>query len=57
MMNKLEMLYSQDKNLFWKKLKSMKGGSQDENLPQLDRLITHFEKLYHKNEHDDELTN
>ena len=32
----------------------MNGNSKDENLPQLDRLITHFEKLYYKEEREDD---
>ena len=55
--NKLEHLYSHDKNAFWKHLKSMRGNTKDENLPQLDRVITHFEKLYYQEEFDDNLTN
>ena len=45
---KLECLYSNDRNEFWKHLKSMKSNTKEENLPHLDKLITHFEYLYHK---------
>ena len=43
---KLESLYSQNRNEFWKYLKSMKGTSKNDDLPQLDKLISHFRNLY-----------
>ena len=46
MTEKLENLYSKDRNEFWKYLTSMKGISKEEDLPQLDRLLTHFKNLY-----------
>ena len=57
--SKLEYLYSHDKNTFWKYLKSMKGlkNAENENLPQLDRLITHFQNLYYKEDLKDNITN
>ena len=55
--NKLENLYSQDKNEFWKYLKSMKDSTERDNLPQLDNLIKHFRKLYFNEEIDNNLTN
>ena len=57
MMTKLEHFYSYDKNNFWKHLKSMKGNTKEVNLPPLDRLITHFENLYYKEELNDDLAN
>ena len=54
---KLEYLYSQDKNAFWKHLKSMRGNVKNEQLPPLDRLITHFENLYYKVEFEENLLN
>ena len=47
-MEKMENLYSQDKNEFWKFLKSIKERSQKEELPQIDTLIDHFQTLYFK---------
>ena len=45
--DKLENLYSQDKNEFWKYLKSMKVQTKhNEDLPQLDKLLKHFKMLY-----------
>ena len=46
--DKLESLYSQNKNEFWKYLTSMKGmtKNEEEDLPPLDKLIKHFKTLY-----------
>ena len=46
MVEKLENLYSQDRNEFWKYLKSMKNTTKNEDLPQLENLIRHLRKLY-----------
>ena len=46
MMNKMENLYDQNKNEFWKFLKSMKSQKKCEELPKLDILIDHFKSLY-----------
>ena len=52
---KLEHLYTNDKNAFWKHLKALKNNTQTENLPQLNKLITHFENLFFKEELDENL--
>ena len=43
---KLENLFSQNKNEFWNLLKSMKGTPHNEELPRLDNLIKHFKNLF-----------
>ena len=49
MVDRLESLYSKDRNEFWKYLKSLKSNKHNDNLPNLDRLVTHFKKLYFDN--------
>ena len=47
MTEKLENLFSEDRNEFWKYLKSMTNKKQnEENLPKIDRLVKHFKTLY-----------
>ena len=53
---KLEYLYSNDKQEFWKHLKSMKTQTKNDTLPNLSNLISHFEDLYLKPELDDKTT-
>ena len=53
----LENLYSQNKNEFWKYLKSMKGTSNSEDLPQMDRLIKYFKNLYFDEKPEIKITN
>ena len=49
-MEKMENLYHENRNDFWKYLKSIRGQSERENLPQLDNLIDHFKILLNKDE-------
>ena len=44
----MEELYTNDRNEFWKLLKSMKGKIAKDELPQIDDLIDHFKKLFSK---------
>ena len=46
LISKMEKLYNEDKNEFWKFLKSLKTNSRDTELPELDNLISHFQNLY-----------
>ena len=46
LIDKLECLYSQDRTEFWKYLKALNNTQKREEPPQLDKLITHFKKLY-----------
>ena len=47
MTEKLENLFSEDRNEFWKYLKSMTNKKQnEENLPKIDKLVKHFKTLY-----------
>ena len=54
--SKMENLYYQNKNEFWKFLKTMKSEIQDEKLPELDSLVHHFKMLYNKEEFPHDLT-
>ena len=47
---KMENLYHENKNEFWKLLKSMRGQSKREDLPQIDNLIDNFKTLFNKEE-------
>ena len=46
---KLESLYKNDNNEFWKCLKQMRGSNHGENeeLPLTESSLTHYEQLYH----------
>ena len=46
---KIEHFYHENRNV-WKYLKSIRGQSERENLPQLDNLIDHFKILLNKDE-------
>ena len=48
LMSKLENLYHQNKEDFWKFLKSLKTHTQIEELPSIENLINHFQNLYTK---------
>ena len=54
-MNKLEGLYSHDRNAFWKYLKSIRGSTKNDELPKLDKLVDHFKKLYFNEKCEDNL--
>ena len=45
-MNKLENLYHENPDEFWKFLKSFKHNENNEELPSSENLIDHFKKLY-----------
>ena len=47
-LTKLENLFGQNRDEFWKLLKSMKNHNKDDELPEFDRLIHHFKTLYTK---------
>ena len=47
-MNKMEYLYTYNKNEFWKFLKSMKNQKMNEELPELNTLIEHFKNLFYQ---------
>ena len=44
----MQQLYNEDKNKFWKFLKSLKQNSNNIELPRLDDLMSHFKNLYMK---------
>ena len=46
LMRKLETLYCEDKNEFWKVLKSLKNNIKEEELPTIENLTEHFKKLF-----------
>ena len=48
LIEKLENLFSTNRNEFWNLLKTMKDKNTNEELPQINDLIDHFEKLYSK---------
>ena len=52
-MNKMEYLYTNNKNEFWKFLKSMKNQRKSEEMPQLNTLIDHFKNLFLQETDDD----
>ena len=53
----MEELYTTDRNGFWKALKSMKDKNSNEELPQINELIDHFQKLFSKDSKIDESEN
>ena len=53
----MEELYTTDRNGFWKALKSMKDKNSNEELPQINELIDHFQKLFSKDGKIDESEN
>ena len=49
-MEKMENLYNENKNEFWKLLKSMRGQLKREDLTQVDNFIEHFKTLFNNKE-------
>ena len=49
-LGKLENLFEENRDEFWKLLKSMENHNKNEELPEIDKLNNHFKTLYSKEE-------
>ena len=55
-LNKMENMHHQDRDQFWKLLKSMKSNLQEEKLPELDKLLDYYKTLVSEDRTQDDKT-